>query len=417
MLGRVISTVLALAVYWVAQAIFTPQATLITGQVAGRQFDNSDYSYLTSVYTMNFFSGVGLFLTLLLLLALVLIWAKPVRDAIKKAGEAMIIVLAVGGGALLFGTTESHAFASTTEKTEAYTIMPNESAFWIPDVGANKDSQGKLDSEDYYRANKIAVKRFVIPHQKLQNSGGFLGWDYYVPTGRLIIVDRTPFSREWVDAHDRGTSNKKEGFPCQSKEGLNITAGVSIGTSVLEENSPKFLYRFGVKAPTGDRTSAEVIFTSVYYSRSLKEIMDDVGRKKVQTLVCDQIGQRTFDKANEEMIPMMKAIEDAARKYFADYGITLDFIGWADTLNFDEVVQNAVNRKYIAAQDEAIARQLQPYADILKMLAEAQATRAAGDKWNGQLPSTFVGPAPTVASPLLSMPGVPRAPAPPAPAR
>ena len=55
------------------------------------------------------------------------------------------------------------------------------------------------------------MKRFIVPHVKLQGSGGF--YDFYVPAGRLIIVDRTTYSREWVDATDRGTSKKKEGFP------------------------------------------------------------------------------------------------------------------------------------------------------------------------------------------------------------
>ncbi len=120
-----------------------------------------------------------------------------------------------------------------------------------------------------------------------QGSGGF--FDFYVPAGRLIIVDRTPFSREWVDSAERGTSQQKQGFPCQTAEGLNVTAGVSIGASVLEANAAKYLYRFGVLPVPGDRSDPKVIFTSVYYSRKLSDVMDDVGRKKVQTLVCNEI--------------------------------------------------------------------------------------------------------------------------------
>lgn len=89
-----------------------------------------------------------------------------------------------------FLTSPAYAFFQQTDKTEAYTILPNESAFWIPDVGDNKNSQTKLDSADYLNANKVALKRFVIPHAKLTNTGGAWGWDYVVPTGRLIIVDQ-----------------------------------------------------------------------------------------------------------------------------------------------------------------------------------------------------------------------------------
>ena len=59
--------------------------------------------------------------------------------------------------------------------------MPNESAFWVPDIGDNR-SQDAFDSASYLEKNKIAAKRFLIPHQTLRGTGwGFWG-DYYVPT-------------------------------------------------------------------------------------------------------------------------------------------------------------------------------------------------------------------------------------------
>ena len=67
-----------------------------------------------------------------------------------------------------------------------------------------------------------------------------------------------------MESHERGTSPRNESFPCQSKEGLNITVGVSIGASVLETNAAKYLYRFGVLPPNGDRTDPRVIFTRCF---------------------------------------------------------------------------------------------------------------------------------------------------------
>jgi hypothetical protein len=388
---------------------YTPQATLITGNVAGRQFENSDSAYLTAVYTMSIFNTVNVLLTLALLGVLALIWFKPVRDLIKQI-TTQVAVLFATTGALLAGTTDSKAFFDKTDKTEAYTILPNQSAFWIPDVGANLANQAQMDSEALYNANRVQLKRFVVPHQKLQGSAGnsmFSGWDYYVPAGRLIIVDRTPYSREWVDARDRGTSDRKEGFPCQSKEGLNIGIGVSIGLSVAEANAAKYLHRFGVIAPKGDPTSGDVIFISVYYSRSVKDVMDDVGRKKVQTLVCDEIAGRTFDDANANMRAIMEKVKADATNYFASVGMTLDFIGYADTWTFDDAVQAAINRRYVASQDKEIALALEPYTATIQALAAAQALRSFGDKSDGKLPTTIVG-LPTNAQELLS--GLLRAP-------
>jgi hypothetical protein len=429
MIGRVIGTVVTALVYGWAMMAYAPQATLMTGQAAGRQLDNTDAGYLTAVYTMSFFSAAGTIMTVLFVGVLAGIWYRPMRDAIRRVSPTLAMLLAAGG-ALLIGTSDGRAFFEKVDRTEIYPILPNQSAFWIPEVGAVKDKQVQIDSEAFLNENKVQLNRFQVPHQKLAGSAGnsvFSGWDYYVPAGRLIIVDRTPFSREWVDAVDRGTSTKKEGFPCQSKEGLNITVGVAIGASVSQANAAKYLFRFGVLPPRGEvkgiaesvENDGKVIFTSVYYSRSVQNVMDDFGRKKILELICDQITSRTFDKANEEA----KLIKDAAAKqivdFFAGYGITIDFMGWADTFTFDKEVQNAVNRLYIAKQDEDIGRRLQPYTEVIKALAQAQAQRSFGDKTDGKLPTTFFGMPPEVVGPLLGVQqNLPRAPAAPAaPAR
>jgi SPFH domain / Band 7 family len=378
---------------------------------------------------MNVFGAIGTIMTVLFVGVLASIWFKPMRDAIRNVSQRLTVLLAVGG-ALLIGTTDGRAFFEKVDRTEIYPILPNQSAFWIPEVGAVKDKQVQVDSEAFLNENKVQLNRFQIPHQKLAGSAGnsiFAGWDYFVPSGRLIIVDRTPFSREWVDSPERGTSTKKEGFPCQSKEGLNITIGVALGASVSQANAAKYLFRFGVLPPRGEvkgtadsvENDGRIIFTSVYYSRSVQNVMDDFGRKKILELICDQITSRTFDKANEEA----KLIKDTAAKqivdFFAGYGITIDFMGWADTFTFDKEVQDAVNRLYIAKQDEDIGRRLQPYTEVIKALAQAQAQRSFGDKTDGRLPTTFFGMPPEVVGPLLGVQqNLPRAPATPAtPAR
>ena len=383
---RAAATVAAILLYGGSNVLLNPVSTLLTGETAGRQFDNSGASHAASAFGMSLFGHLGLpFAVLLGVLAL--IWWKPLRALL--AALALIALLQPNPAA---------AYYDKADFTEAYTILPNESGFWIPDAGANRDSQAQFESEAYLNSNKVALKRFVVPHTKLQGSGSF--YDFYVPAGRLIVVDRTPFSREWVDAADRGTSHKREGFPCQSREGLNIAVGVSIGASVPEANAAKYLYRFGVMAPAGDRGDPRVIFTSVYYSRKLAEVMDDVGRKKIQTLVCDEITARPFDKANEDAARIMEAVKQKATDYFAAVGITLDFIGWADTFTFDPAVQEAVNRRYIASQDQAIAAALAPYAATIQALASADALRSFGHKSDGRLPGTIVG-LPTQLGPLL----------------
>lgn len=310
--------------------------------------------------------------------------------------------------AVLAPSPNAHAFFNTTDRTEIRSILPNETAFWIEDTSSNPDAQAQDNSEQFLAAKKVHLSRKEIPHTKLQGSGGksmMSGWDYFVPTGRLIIVNRTPFSREWVASENRGTSTKDQGIHCQDKNGLNITVGVSIVASILPENAARYLYNFGVVPPAGDPTDGNVIFTSIYYSRSLTDVMDDIGHKRVQTLICREIQSRTLDEDNEQANQIMDKVVEQTRKYLADVGITLSFLGWADTFTFDAKVQDAINRVYISSKDAEVAKNLQQWIPVLQGQATAETIRDFGAKTDGKLPTTLVGIPNSIPSMLKSLLG------------
>ena len=378
MILRIIATIIIVALWGFLYTLITGAAPILSGAAAGLQFANSDTAAVVSTTAMHYIGNSVQVPSCIAVVLLIILWVPYLERKLFAA----LLVLGLGL------SMPAHAYYDKSDYAEAYTILPNESAFWVPDIGANKDSQGQFNSESYLAANKLAVKRFIVPHTKLQGSGSF--FDFYVPAGRLIIVDRTPFSREWV-AGNRGTSTRDESFPCQSKEGLDVSVGVSIGASVMETSAAKYLYRFGVLAPVGDRGDPKTIFTSVYYSRKLADVMDDVGRKMIQTVVCKEISGRSFDKTNEEANLIMDNVKKAGADYFASVGITLDFIGWADTFTFGKDVQAAVNRKYIATVDAANAALLAPYAGTIQLLAAADALRSFGEHTDGKLPTTIVG--------------------------
>ena len=85
MLGRIFGSIAVLAIYGIVAGIFNPIATLVTGEAAGHQFENSNMAYLQTMYTLSLFSGAGLILTLLAAAALLAIWLKPLRELIKGA--------------------------------------------------------------------------------------------------------------------------------------------------------------------------------------------------------------------------------------------------------------------------------------------------------------------------------------------
>jgi len=403
MIFRIILTMLASFGIGFIHIVYNPVATIMLGQTAGDQFVPNNMVAVRAAVTISIFQHIDAMLSIAGLIIFAVIWWAPmmrfVSAAKKELNSSDLVIAAMLVGGLLYSPTPAKAFYATTDITEAYTILPNWTAFWIPDTGDNITDQATLDSSAYLDKKKVATKRFIVPHAKLTGTGGWGGWDAYVPTGRLIMVDRTTYSHEWVDSVDRGSSNKKEGFPCQTNEGINITAGVSVGARVDEKNAATFLYNFGVNAPKVQNMSdPQEIFRSIYYGKSLTEVMQDTGRKKIQTLVCNEIGKLGFDDANKKMVAIMDAVETKANAFFNGMGITITFIGWADTFTFDRNIQDSVNSSYETTIQASNYAKLLPYADLLKTFATADAVR----KFNGALPSTFVGQLPDWISGILA---------------
>lgn len=352
----------------VGRAVSTVQP-LTLGPAQGAQFENSDAAYAAFHATGLAWSTTTTLVSLATLGLLFLIWRRPLARALGLFGLV----------AALIGASPAFAYYDTADKPESFFILPNETAYFIPDVGANKESQTKFGSAEFLEANKVAAKRFEFKHQRI-SMPGLLSSDFYVPVGRLIIVDRTSYNREWVAAHDRGTSARNEAFPCQDSTGLNIAVGVAVAASVTEENASRYLYYFGVKTPQGNRSDPAVIFTSVYYSRGLAEVMDTVARGKIQALICDALSEHAIDEDNKLAPAIIKSAEKDASAWLGARGITLDFLGWADTFTFDRDIQQAINDRYTSEK-------LAPVMDVLARKAAIETMQ----KWDGKLPTTLSG--------------------------
>ena len=150
---RLVSTFISAGFYWLITNAYTPVATIIAGQEAGNQFVPSDSDYVQAVWANSLLSGVNGILSLIFGLVLMAIWFDPVKRGIKF----VLAALAAGGMLVAVMPNTAHAFAEKADRTEAYTILPNESAFWIPDVGDNKSKEAQIDSADYLNANKVAL--------------------------------------------------------------------------------------------------------------------------------------------------------------------------------------------------------------------------------------------------------------------
>lgn len=374
---RGIATLLALMLWgWMNFAVRLA-APVLSGAAAVRQLDNSDLSWASAQTGIGVLSG-QILPTGILLLVLVGIWWRPLSRLFAAASLLLVMTAA-----------PSLAYYDKSDWAEWVEILPNQSAFLIPEVGANKDSQAAFMSETYLRDNKVAAKRVQIPHVKLDNSGTFS--NFYVPGARLIVVDRTPYNREWVSAANRGTSARDEGFRFESADSVNISTGITIAAYVTEEDAAKFLYWFGVTVdPHANLTDPAVNFASVLYGRSLASVMDTVGRGRVQALLAREFGKRSTDDGIHQKAEIMSIIEKDMKAALAAKGITVDYVGFAEALTFDDHVQSAINEAYIASKDAARAQTLAPAMANMEAMADIrvrQSYAAAIARWDGKLPA------------------------------
>ncbi len=346
MRSRIILTILVLAGSALARTLAFPISMMGAARSAGLQLSNSDQSAFVGFTGMRAYEAIVPAIVLLTFLCFLAIWWRPIRQGFRAVRKEQLSALLVAGTSLMF-TSPASAYWSTTNVTEAYGIMPNHSAFWIPGTGDTKDNQARTESEEFYKENKVSGKFFPIPHVKLQGSV-YMGWDYYIPAGRLIVVDRAPYFHEWTKK-GRGTDgNLDQSFPCHSKDNIQVSTEMSLASSVVEDDAAKFLFYFGVNPLAGDPSKPEVIFTSVFEGRSLAQVMNGWGRGEIQSRVCRHVNAYTIEELALHGNEILDQIQTEARQFFRTFGITIEYIGWAGGFEYPPEVQNAINTRFAA---------------------------------------------------------------------
>lgn len=359
------------------------------GEESVNQLENSDAAFVQFKMLASA-NNIGAVLGLIFVVGMVFIW----RGGLKKFHEKMpqlFLVVALVAFALSFSPS-AHAYYDKTDRAEWVNIEANQSAFLIPAVGANKTNQKQFGSIEYLSDNKVAAKRVQIPHVVAANTAMIS--DYYVPAATLYLVDRTPYTREWVNASDRGTSTKKEGFHFESADSINLRTGITISASVSEEDAAKFFYWFGTAAIQNSQ-KPEDVFASVKYGKSLSEVMDTVVRAKVQQVMAKEFAKRNFLKAIQDKAAIIDIVEQTVKEEFARKGITIAFVGYAEELSFDQRIQKALDDSVIASVQYANKEAMLAVVEINKKTAEIDVIRAqakAIGNWNGQINFPFILP-------------------------
>lgn len=275
---------------------------------------------------------------------------------------------------------------------EFVTIEASQTAFLIPLVGDSTD-QASFQSEELLAKAMVATKEVQIPHRWVQT--GRMSWKgEWRPTMKVIVVDRTPETREWNSAKDGGTSTYNQAIYAESSESIGFSVGMNCSAQIYNESDAvKFLYS--------------------YNNMGLSTIMDTEIRARVESKFVEECAKYTLNEILEHKEEIMSKVRDDVTAYFADKGITITVLGMKDGIEYDDPeIQKAINEKFSSEQrlvtqennNKVTISKAEADAQAIKIAAEAQAeanrllaesltneilAQMYYEKWNGELPYLY----------------------------
>ncbi len=211
-------------------------------------------------------------------------------------------------------------------------IGPNETAWVVPLAGDNITDQQKFNSVDYLNNQKVARKRIFI--DKVERPTGRFWWEYeWIPAVRVVIVDRSLVSREWVDNPDTALN---EGIAVTTRDNIALTVGLSITATIDETNASNYLYYHGEKA--------------------LKEVIDQNVRNFAIAELNKAVSGMTLTQFQTNQAIIYNSLEKDATAHFAPKGINIQYLGNAKGWHFaDKTIQESINKSFIAQQENQTA--------------------------------------------------------------
>ncbi len=229
-------------------------------------------------------------------------------------------------------------------KTPKYkNVGTNQTAFVIPMEVGTQTGQKMLKSVEFLDQKKVSSKRIYIEQKKIEN--GYMPGSYdYIPTDTVVIVDRSPVTREWIDIKGVTSSGTTHGpaLNVESKESIGFVIPVNSTCTVQEEDAATFLYWYG--------------------GQDIGYVMDHNVRPFILDIFTKEFGKLTLDNCQEHRNDVYDTMKNRTIKFFKQYGLTIINLGVAGEYTYTDIkIQEAINTKFtsemkiVAAHNEAAA--------------------------------------------------------------
>jgi hypothetical protein len=250
-------------------------------------------------------------------------------------GRAAPVVLALG--VVLFTSGCMKAY----DRPEYVEIDTSETGFLIPLEGDNTQ-QAKFQSEEYLKQRKVAAKRVQITHRWSQE-GRLAADGRWIPTVRLVKVNRSPVTREWLSPETVDTAGNIR--PTESDKAIWIESADSVGFSmgftctafISEDDAAKFLYWY----PSG----------------SLADVMDREVRARIQEVAAEVAAKYPLDALRSKKQEISDAVKHDLTNFFTARGITITTVGMFGGMTYENpAIQKSIDETFIAQQLKVVAQ-------------------------------------------------------------
>ncbi|EEF57345.1 band 7 protein [Pedosphaera parvula Ellin514] len=227
------------------------------------------------------------------------------------------------------------------DRPEYVEIDTSETGFLIPLEG-DSTQQSRFQSEDYLKQRKVAAKRVQIIHRWSQE--GRMGNDgRWIPTVRLVKVNRSPVTREWssdsgspVGGQARTRSTNDKAVWIESSDSVGFSMGFNCTAFISEDDAAKFLYWY----PSG----------------SLADVMDHEVRGRIQQIAAEVAARYPLDQLRSRKQEIADAVKKDVTTFFSTRGVTVTTVGMFGGMTYENPeIQRAIDQTFIAQQLKTVS--------------------------------------------------------------
>jgi hypothetical protein len=224
------------------------------------------------------------------------------------------------------------------DRPEYVEIDTSETGFLIPLEG-DTAQQAKFQSEEYLKQRKLAAKRVQISHRWSQE-GRMPGDGRWIPTVRVVKVNRSPLTREWATAQTTTASGAIQrtdrAIWIESADSVGFSMGFTCTAFISEDDAARFLYWY----PSG----------------SLADVMDHEVRGRIQQVAAEVCAKYPLDNLRGRKQEVSDAVKRDITSFFANRGVTVTTVGMFGGMTYENPeIQKAIDQTFIAQQLKVVA--------------------------------------------------------------